>query len=94
MSDAWKFIQEDKVRYYRYLLALAPLHRTPSDRKSAGAMQRYEKKLVRQLERALPWEKRRSLPKNLEPGKVVVLLSPGESPNIALYKGATIAKEK
>lgn len=94
--DAWKMIQEDRVDRYRMLAMVAPLARTPMDKKSAASMKKYAQDLTRGLENATPW---RNAPRSgvsrrdrVEPGKVVVFLEEGEAPNDPLYAGAVIAR--
>ena len=55
--DAYHTIMEERIEERRWLLLVAPLSRTPHNKKDAGRLQRYGKKLHRFLDQQLPWKK-------------------------------------
>lgn len=95
--DTWKYIQEDKVERYRYLLQVIPLARTPMDGKGGRAMQHYAKQIERNLDKMVPWRKVSSrladLRGKVKPGEVVVLLEGDEAADHPLYRGAKVKRE-
>jgi hypothetical protein len=97
LLDNWKMIREDKVEFYRVMMTLAPLSRTPMDKKSGESMGKYAKQLERSFDAMVPWtEKSRAKSRqfrNVEPGKVTVILDAGDNPDNPLFKDARIARE-
>jgi hypothetical protein len=100
LYETWKYIQEDKVEQYKILMAVAPMARTPMDKKGAGALRKYIDKLNANLRNALPWLKKEPvsgrlayLREKVKPGEVVVILDDGESKNDPLFEGAKIIRE-
>ena len=81
------------------LIAIAPLSRTPMDKKGGHALADYGKSLERALEQMLPWQpssrktgylRRRGRVKS---GEVKVILDRGESGDLDLFAGADIVRE-
>jgi hypothetical protein len=81
---------------------IAPLGRTPMDKKSGRSMQDYSKKLTRMIDDMTPWNREAKFnalrrkyggdPDGDE--RVFVMLGAGEDPNDPLYKDAKIVKNK
>lgn len=97
LIDQWKFIREDEVNKYRMLMSIAPMARTPMDKKSSSAMNNYAKKLDKQLDSLVPWQSRVAtlggLKGKVEEGKVTVLLDSDEIVDATLFKDASIKRE-
>lgn len=90
-----KYIQEDKASHYLTLLQMAPLGRTPMDKKSGRAMEKYYKGVVKNLENYAPWvtHSKRVLISakergKLKPGQLMVKFDANDDPNSPLYKNA------
>lgn len=77
------------------LVNIAPLSRTPMDKDSGRALDRYSKQLRRLIDRLTPWKKsasglglREKLRGKVKPGEIVILLDEGESSiNNPLFEG-------
>jgi hypothetical protein len=64
------------------LVSIAPLARTPMDKRGSSSLRDYGRKLERVLESWTPWRKRsqvRARQKGLKSGELRVILGPGES---------------
>ena len=96
LLDTYKFIREDKREYYETMLAFFPIARTPQDRKSSSSLNTHYRNVVKSLKRMTPWvnrrERRRELAQHrkLEPGKLSVILEPGETRDNPIFKDAKI----
>lgn len=81
------------------LMMIAPLARSPMERKAAQALADYGKALERALDDVVPWQKspRRNAylrrKGKIKSGEVKVILDPGEAGDIGLYDGAKIVRE-
>jgi hypothetical protein len=92
LDETWKMIREDKRQDYEWLLMVAPLARTPQDKKGGRALDDYAKRVRRVLDGITPWLSRTTRVASLrakgEKGKIVVMLDSGDSPKDPLFKGA------
>lgn len=98
LTDAWRYIQEDKANHYRILMNLAPLHRTAMDKEGGSALNKYAKSVEKMLDGMTPWVKRRGWARglskgNMQPGEVVVVLGDGDMANDPLFEGAKTTRE-
>jgi hypothetical protein len=79
------------------LLSIVPLARTPMDKKSAQALNKYQKSLDRSLRKMTPWKKDASrlskLRGKVKSGEVAVVLSGGESSNHPLFDDLRVIRE-
>lgn len=92
-------MQEDKADYYKVLMSIAPLARTPMDKKMGKGLEKYARDLERQIDSLTPWRNKfsslrsRLLKQGVKPGEIAVILSPGDSADNPLFEGAKIIKE-
>jgi hypothetical protein len=97
LLNIFKMIQEDKVEQWRMEMNIAPLSRTPMEKKGSSSLKDYEKKLSRVLDSLVPWQKRSSSIARqrgkIEEGKTIVILEGGESSKSPLFKDAKITRE-
>lgn len=102
LQETWRYIQEDKKTEYKMRALIAPLGRTPMDRKSGQSMERYSKRLERMFDDMTPWDKNSKfnamrdrfskIRGDEEDTQVVVMLGAGDNPDDPLYQGAVAGK--
>lgn len=76
---------------------IAPVSRTPMDKKSGRAMEKYYKEVVKGIENRAPWltRRKRALINAKEKGKLVpgqlkVKFEANDDPNSSLYENAEV----
>jgi hypothetical protein len=91
---------EDRRNHYEMMIAVAPLSRTPMDRRSGDAINKYSKELSRALEDLTPWLSKASAlratyGRKIKPGEIVVIPdeSDGSLGTNPLYKDAKVLRE-
>ena len=101
LFQTWRYIREDKIEFYQMLMSIAPVARTPMDKKSSKGLQNYVRKLSRSLESALPWKQKKKLASkakslNLKDGESAIILGEGETEAMfkdLMFENTKVVKE-
>jgi hypothetical protein len=79
-------------------MMLLPMARTPMDKSSSAALQKYSKKMVEMLDGMVPWQVgkkqrgRRRAMANVTPGETVVVLDAGDDADHPLFTDAKLTR--
>lgn len=97
--NTWKLIREDKAEYYRMMMQMFPLARTPMDKKGGSSLESYHKSLQKAIDSMTPWSKRQhnrlaGLRSQLKSGEAMVILGKGErAEQLPILPGMKVVKE-
>lgn len=99
LEQQYKLCMEGMRFDYAILTQVIPLARTPMDKKSGKAMEKFAKDVQKALSRILtPWEdelkNRMRRHGNVNPGEVTVILGPGEGGLADVFKDSKISSRK